>query len=436
MMLVRRNRFLLLILVGILLSWGFDSTARSAAAEFQAYRQRATALEAQGDLPQALFAWRVAAALEPDDAGIKETIQALSAAIAKAAAEHSRQGITYFRAGDLEKARKEFLAALRLDPDHDQALFYLKRRLNNPDGEAYTVQPGDSFTQIAATYYRDADKAALVACFNDLDPDKPLRIGTTILLPELATEKMLSRRETDAMLARAQQALDEKKYSQVLDITARIDEKQPRYARLRALADAARLGQAVRLMEEKQYRRALDLLNEVTPGFEGRGRAIDEARQRIDAQASEEKLRLAQAYMKKGAYLDAIQVSQRVMEENPGNPIAKTVYEAAHYALGKQYLDRNQELKALEALKALSPEYKDTAQLIAQAQGRLNARAEEYYRRGVKHFLNEELEAAVAAWQKALELNPQHPKARQDMDNALRLLDKWRNLDKGDKNGQ
>ena len=50
----------------------------------------------------------------------------------------------------------------------------------------------------------------------------------------------------------------------------------------------------------------------------------------------------------------------------------------------------------------------------------------------MKHFLNEELEKAIASWKKALALNPKHPKAAQDIENAERLLDKWRNLDQDD----
>jgi predicted TPR repeat methyltransferase len=60
----------------------------------------------------------------------------------------------------------------------------------------------------------------------------------------------------------------------------------------------------------------------------------------------------------------------------------------------------------------------------------LAARAESHYRSGVKHFLNEELEKAVAEWEKTLALNPEHRKARQDMENAQRLLDKLRGLEK------
>ncbi|MBT8339758.1 MAG: tetratricopeptide repeat protein, partial [Desulfatitalea sp.] len=95
-------------------------------------------------------------------------------------------------------------------------------------------------------------------------------------------------------------------------------------------------------------------------------------------------------------------------------------------------LDQGNAAKAIDALKPLDENYQDTAQLMAQARAQLNARAETFYRQGVKHFLNEELEQAIDSWEKALAINPEHPKAKLDMDNALRLLDRWRGLEKSD----
>jgi tetratricopeptide (TPR) repeat protein len=425
----------LLLFMGIGL-WPVYGATEAPVPAYKEYQQRAAALEAQGDLPQALLAWRVVAAMAPDNADARGKIESLSSGIPQAAMEHYRQGVVHFRARELEKARYRFLAVLRLNPNHAQALFYLKRRLNNPDTEVYTVQPGDSFTQIAAAHYNDARKADTIAFFNDLPPDKPLRVDTPLLLPELGGAGLPARQQIDAMLLRAQVALDEKKYIEVLEITSPLGEAQYEQKRIQILSDEARFGQGMRLMEQNQYQQALEMLSQVSRRHKERDRAIQQARKGLQAQDSDEKLRLAQNRLKQGAYQEAILVCGQVLEVNPGHPKAQALLEAARYALGKQYLEQGEEMLAKETLKALRPEYQDTAQLMAQAQGRLNARAEEYYRRGVKHFLDEELEEAVGAWQKSLEMNPQHPKARQDRDNALRLLDKWRSLKPDDKKGQ
>jgi tetratricopeptide (TPR) repeat protein len=439
----RRWRHTLLML-SILMVSGCTATLQSAfnAGEspvmrsLDHYQEKATAFEKQGDLQAALFAWRVVAAQYPGNAKAAESIQRLSRDIADGAARHYKKGIDHFQAGEADKAQREFLITLRLDPGHARALYYLKKRLSSPDQETHTVRRGESYGQIAADRYNDPSKAAIVAYFNELDPNKPLWIDTLLLLPALSDRQLLPRRETEAQLARAQQALDEKHYTEVLAIAARIGETSPGHPQIQALNDAARFGQGMLLIEEKQYHLALELLKKVGTGFKGRDRAIQQAQQGIQAQASGEKMRLAQEQFSQGAYEGAIIICDAVLSEDPANPKARTLWAAAHYALGKQYLDQGDEIRAIETLKVLGRDYNDTPQLLAQAQGRLNARAEEYYRKGVKHFLNEELEEAIAAWQKALSLNPNHPKARQDMDNALRLLDKWRGLEKDDKKRQ
>ena len=40
---------------------------------------------------------------------------------------------------------------------------------------------------------------------------------------------------------------------------------------------------------------------------------------------------------------------------------------------------------------------------------------------GVPYFLNEDLDGAIREWKKALEINPNHPQARKDLENAEAL---------------
>jgi tetratricopeptide (TPR) repeat protein len=105
------------------------------------------------------------------------------------------------------------------------------------------------------------------------------------------------------------------------------------------------------------------------------------------------------------------------------------LFSNASYKLGKILLDRGQAHKAMEVLSRIDPSYEDTGQLLSVARARMKAQAEALYRDGVKQFVNEELEKAIKTWKKVLELNPDHAKARQDIENAQRLLEKFRALD-------
>jgi regulator of sirC expression with transglutaminase-like and TPR domain len=47
-----------------------------------------------------------------------------------------------------------------------------------------------------------------------------------------------------------------------------------------------------------------------------------------------------------------------------------------------------------------------------------NRLAEVHYNTGVKYFVNDQLEKAIREWEQTLTLNPNHPKAHKDIENA------------------
>lgn len=400
------------------------------------YREKAVAYEKQGNLQQALFAWRVAALLAPDDDSIPGIIKSLEQGVANTANDYFKKGVELFQNAKYDEARRAFLTALRLDPGHRKAFFYLKTRIPYANRKQYTVQRGDSLTKIATEEYGDPSKAYVIAYFNDLDPEKPLWIGTEILLPQLSAGQILPKKEISSLVEKAEKAFASGNFDHVLGIVGKIKDQQPGNSDAERLADDAHFALGTVKMEKSDYFAALEQFKLVGPGHKGRDQAVRKARRHIQRQDSEVKLRVAEAQFKKGDFAGVINVTEELLAQEPGNPKAMSLSDAARYALGKQLLDEGHEVQAIAMLQGLNKEYQDTGQLLNLAHARLNASAEEYYRKGVKQFLNEELEQAIASWEKALSLNPHHPKAQQDIDNALRLLEKWRGLDQDDKNGQ
>jgi hypothetical protein len=53
--------------------------------------------------------------------------------------------------------------------------------------------------------------------------------------------------------------------------------------------------------------------------------------------------------------------------------------------------------------------------------------AEAHYIKGVKFFVEEDVEGAIQEWETTLSLEPNHPKAKKDIENARKLL---QNLEK------
>ena len=428
-------------LVCIVLGWlcyGCTATLQSTMEGFQRmltptveiYRQKALDHERQGKLREARLAWQVVARLDPQNASIGEIIKTLDRGIANAVQNHYDSAVASFGRGDLASAQRELLIVLRLDPHHKSAREYLDRCLNHDEPRLYKVIKGDSFIKIATRTYNDPTKAYIVAYYNDLDPDKPLLVGTVLTLPTLDPQYMVPRADINAMVFKAQNALNNKAYDHAAALAVKILEKVPGHPEAPDIKDQAHFGKAKAMIRDRKYLAALGELKKVSPNFKGRDAAIDEARNHIQQQAVAEKLTLAKSLMQQKAYLGTINVTEEILAQEPNNSIARYLFNAANYERAKELIEDQKDDIAIQHLQAIQQPFEDTDQLITQARGRLHARAEVFYRKGVKHFLNEELELAIKAWQQSLALNPKHPKAAQDIQNATELLEKWRGLEK------
>lgn len=428
----------LTVWISLITLYGCTPAFQSAVENFQrmiiptkeVYRKKALDHERNGELPEALLAWQVVARLDPENPSIPEIIQTLKRSVSKTVNKHYRDAVKLFNKGNFAAAQRELLIVLRLSPQHKAAREYLKRCLYHKEPSQYKVKRGDSYIKIATKIYNDPTKAYIIAYYNDLDPKKPLLAGKVLLLPTLDAKYMVPRVDIKAMITSAQNALDEKAYDKTISITRRIIEEIPGHQQAQRLSDQAHYQKGLSLIENRDYLAAIGELKKVRPAFKGRDAAINNARKFIQKQAVEEKLSVAESLMQQKSYAGVINVAEEILSQNPDHGAARYYYNAANYAIAKALIEDEKDETAIQYLQSISQPFEDTEQLISQARGRLNARSEAMYRKGVKHFLNEELELAIEAWQQALSLNPNHPKAAEDIENATNLLDKWRGLEK------
>lgn len=398
------------------------------------YRRRAKAHEEASELQQAMLAWNIAGQLDQGDTAIAENLQRIEKQIARKARGHYQKGLNHLRTGKPAEARRELLTVLRLDPTHRQALYYLKKRLQLSDRSVYKVQPGDSFTKIASTVYHDPSKAYVVAYFNDLDPRKPLPIGTALVLPRLDPKYLYPRSDIEKLLAAAERAYLQKQYAKAVSLASNIIQEIPGHVQARKLVQSARFEHGMQLKRRGRYLAALEQLKQTAPRYKGRREALAEIRRLISQQALDEKLAAARSLLKRGKLTEVISITQAILEDSPGNVQANALQNEAGYLIGKSLIEQDQPAESIRWLEKIDPAYADTAQQLSLARARTKSAAEERYRNGVKHFINDNLAAAIKDWQQALDLNPDHPKARQDMEKAMRLLEKWRALEQTPKN--
>ncbi len=300
---------------------------------------RAREYEKHGEIYEAMLCWQILTILNPSDREYVDKFQRLRLESRQRANQYFESGVLFFKKKAYQSARKEFLRALRYNPDHIESLEYLKGKMSTEIFQLYRIKSRDSLRLISKKFYQDPNKNLLIAIYNDLDPNQELVVGNYLRLPVL--ESGLTR--------------------PTVDITSELDK-------------------ARKLFLNRDYERAV---------------------RRTDL----------------------------ILQIDPSNGEAAELKNAALYQIAETYRKRQNYVETLRTLKKLDPRYKGVQKDIAEVKSLLLQQAEENYRLGVNFFVNEEFNKAIERWQDTLKQNPQHPKARQDIEKARRLLKKLDEVD-------
>ena len=310
------------------------------------YRLKARENEKRGDLPKALRAWEIVISFIPADEEAEMKISYLKKQMPILADQHFHKGLTFLQGHSYAMARKEFLFALYLKPDHKEALQYLKEKMTGEEIFTYTVKKGDTIKGVSRKFYKDPQMDFLVAYFNGLKVDGQIEPPLILRMPVLETPLMKTTFTPAKMTAG-------------LNYEASIEIKE----------------------------------------------ILSKAR---DAYRTEN-------------YQESAALAEKAMEYDPANRESIELINASYYQRGRQLGQEKKYNEALEAFHLVDSGYKDVSSQIAQNQKLV---AEAHYIKGVRFFIGEEIESAIQEWEATLTLEPQHPKAKKDMENARNLLQK------------
>ena len=151
------------------------------------YIAKAQELEAKGDLVAAFEQYKVALTVDPENQLAKEKAGQLEAKLGELAEKHYQNGLAIHRKGEYNRARQEFLTALRYNPDHLEAKKMLQERLieaQRVKGYVFhTIQPGESISMVAQKYYGDNKKFQIIAEYNQLEDATKVKVGQEIKVP-------------------------------------------------------------------------------------------------------------------------------------------------------------------------------------------------------------------------------------------------------------
>lgn len=151
------------------------------------YTSKAKAYEKKGDLVEALKHYKLVLTVDPKNKLAKKKEATLEPQLRKLAEKHYKIGSKYYNKGQYGPARKEFLTALRYNPNHVNAKAKLK--ITSKDlGQVkryivHTVQADESISTLAERYYGDYRKFHFIAEYNELEDATKVKVGQNIKIP-------------------------------------------------------------------------------------------------------------------------------------------------------------------------------------------------------------------------------------------------------------
>jgi tetratricopeptide (TPR) repeat protein len=337
------------------------------------HRQQAEALERDGQLRRAAEEWKILLAITPDDAGARETLRALQARIDRTVAERIDEGRKALARGVQLEARRQFLAALALDPSSRAAFDALQGDTRDVEFITHTVRAGDTLSALAQRYYGDRSRSEVIWETNHLPPSPRLAPGTTLKIPEIPGVPFVH-------------------------------------------PEARRPAPAVAAVPTPDVPR---------PGLApGPAPAIPGAPAHKEEYTSEVNPLLAEAReaLERSDYPDALGSVDKYLAGKPGDREGLTVKKQALYGQAKSQMEARrygESIQSLTMLTRLQPDYEDAPALLKQARARM---VEQHYTQGVRFYREEKLKEAIAEWRVVLEMEPRHANARRNIDQAEKLL--------------
>ena len=377
--------------------------------------------EKMNELQMALYYIQIAGSLNPDDKILARRIAVLKSTITNKARRHFKKGVVYFKKNRLKYARKQFLITLRYNPDHIGALEYLKNTLAPKEYIIYKTKKGDTLKSISRKFYSDNKKDFLIVYFNNLKSSKKPAPGTTLKLPMLksySTHLAILIRDD---LIKARNLLEEEQFKAALNIAGEVMEYDHMNKEAADLQNAAYYNMGMQLRREEKYPEAINIFKKVDPKYKDVKEAIREV---IDKD-----LIKANNLLRAERYEEVLALAEKALDYDKSNKVAKELISTTYCQKGRGLITEKSYSEALKVLSKADPLHDCIEKAIADVKEVMKKEAEAHYLQGVKYFLNQELSSAILEWEKTLVLNPDHKKAKENIINARRLLEKYKKVE-------
>ena len=362
---------------------------------------------AQGQYEKSKAEWERLLLLDPANEKAKQRLADIEVLTASSDTVFVKRGRSLFNRGFINAAKEEFEKARRINPSNELIQTYLTQLANVPFTE-YRVQEGDTLSSIAVKYSGKASFFQILADFNNIDVNTPLKIGQRIKIPHvLDFKKSLAPDGTDIFLEAPS--------------TSRNNQTAPRSASSDISSRAENeidleqtLKEGLFAFQEGNYRQAISLLQQVLL-------------QDPENEEAYEYFVTATEYVRRGISPNTRAVlvtpEDTAREETPDQPELSEAQRLMNTALAKREAGELREaIATFEQAYQLDPTTPGVLEDLEETRDQLKQQITSYLNEGIKHFNQDSLEEAILAWNKVLELDPSNRQAAEYKERAETLL--------------
>lgn len=130
----------------------------------------------------------------------------------------------------------------------------------------------------------------------------------------------------------------------------------------------------------------------------------------------------AVALYNSGDYAEALQQFQALRSKQTGTDVARYI-SLCYYKLAIEAYQRKEYQRSQELFAKVGPNFERTSDYLAKIRKETADLADKHYKMGLQCYRDQKLNEAIAEWQKVLELDANHAKAREYISKANKLLE-------------
>jgi tetratricopeptide (TPR) repeat protein len=121
-------------------------------------------------------------------------------------------------------------------------------------------------------------------------------------------------------------------------------------------------------------------------------------------------------------FQNSLNVTEKILKFDPSNAEAIELKNLANLQMGISLTNEKNYFQAIKVLNKVDSGFPGLEQTMANVKTGMLQEAETHYLTGVIHFNNKKYRSAILEWAKALTYNPNHPKAKENIEKARKLV--------------